>query len=274
MYRTLTPERLLAKVSEVFGHADFLAIEVMLARVHLTTSGNTISEESYETLKEFFGAGLAQLPEEMPFRRYADKERVQGFRVMRTWLDTFWHRAISNDFGDIFIFCDACYEKRSDKELFFWFLADEMCDACGQCTHEDRCLHCGEATRSYSRYAVPHFGGKIGYGVEWNKFLGIRDIPVCTKCLGWGWPTMAVGDQVEFREKGTAHYPSLDPTKPRPTSFLEVKEVIPLEDALTELVICKRCKREIKSDEVCVRNGKAFTHQGDCPAPAGEGGTP
>ena len=176
MERILTLERLLKKVSELFGHADFIAVELMLERVRLCMTGSVISEESYKALRAFFGAGLAQFPEEMPFRSFATERRDAGFRAMTAWLDSFWHRATSNDFGDIFIFCDACYEKRPDKELFFWWLADEMCDACGLCTHEDRCLHCGETTSSYMRFAVPHFDGKIGYGVEGSKFLGMRDI--------------------------------------------------------------------------------------------------
>jgi len=265
MYRILALERLLAKMSEVFGPADFIAVELMLARVRLTMAGNVISEESYEALRTFFGAGLAQFPEEMPFRSFATEEREAGFRVMAAWLDAFWHRAVSNDFGDIFIFCDACYEKRPDKEIFFWFLSDDACDACGLCTKEDRCLHCGETTRSYARFAVPHFDGKVGYGVEWDAFLGMRDIAVCHKCAIKWWPTMVVGNQVEFRQSGTIHYPPLDPSKQRPASFLEVKEMVPLNEALATQGICARCMREIKDDEICIRDGATFAHQGDCP---------
>ena len=279
--RILTLERLLKKMSELFGHADFIAVELMLARVRITMAGSVISEESYEGLRPFFGAGLAQFPEEMPFRSFATERRDAGFRAMTAWLDSFWHRATSNDFGDIFIFCDVCYEKRPDKELFFWWLADETCDACGLCTHEDRCLHCGEMTSSYMRFAVPHFEGKIGYGVEWSKFLGMRDIAVCMKCAKW-WPTMVIGDQVEFRESGTTHYPPLDPEKPRPASFLEIAAAVPgIEvtrlqldiDALKNKKVCAKCKREIGKGEIYARDGEAVEHRGDCP-PVGEAGPP
>ncbi|MDP3947561.1 MAG: hypothetical protein Q8Q41_02625 [bacterium] len=265
MYRCLTLARLQKQVSRVFGHSDFVVAEAMLARVHLKTSGSVIAEESFLALREFFAAGLEQFPEEMPFRRFADAEHAEGFRAMCAFFDSFWHRAISSDFGDIFVFCDDCYERRPDKTLFFWFPNDDTCDSCGKNRVEDQCIHCGERTVFYRRWEVPHFAGKIGFGVEWDKFLGMRDIAICSGCLAWGWPIIAVGDQVEIREHGSSHYPSLDPTEPRTAGFLEVKEVNPLEKAPNDLLTCARCEREIEDNEICVRDGATFVHFGGCP---------
>lgn len=255
MYRLLTLERLLKKVSEVFGHADFVVVELMLERVRLTTAGSVISEDAWLALFRFFKDGLAQFPEDHHFRGFAAEEREAGFYAMARWLDSFWRRAVSNDFRDIYVFCDACYGKRPDKEFFFWWLSDDPCDACGKCRTEDVCVHCGERTLRYTRWSVPHFDGRFGFGIEWGRFLGFLDIAVCWDCLAWGSPTMAVGDQVEIRKRGPSHYPSLDTSTPRPESFLAVKKI----------KTCSRCGQCIKRGEVYSRDGKVFEHRGDCP---------
>lgn len=259
MYRILTLERLLKKISEVFGHADFVAVELMLERVRMTMAGSVISEESYKALRKFFDAGFWRVPERTPAQRFMIDEHEDAFHAMATWLDSFWHRAVSNDFGDIFVFCGACYGERLDQDIFFWWLSDDACDACGTCRTENVCVHCGERTLHYRIVTVPHFDGKFGFGVEWGKFLGMCDVAVCSECLAWGWPTKAVGDQVEIRESGSSHYPSLDTSTPRPESFLEVKKIR----------TCTKCQRKIKSGEIYVRDGKSFAHRGDCPPAEG-----